>query len=197
MPGSWPVSTSVRTSRTPTRRTFAASREVRTEGSCAKSVEATLAASFDRAGRRFGWRAAMCFMTRFSRSPSLALPPASKSVPAGSRGRARSRRPAACGRSASVRRQLRGRHRVRGLPPPVPMASRTARIRRRTNAGAAAKASANPRPVVLVLIVISTPLSKTVWLNEQPPGGVAPDCDDTPNQRADIRRHRHDSNLSA
>ena len=62
---------------------------------------------------------------------------------------------------------------------------------------AAARASASAKPVVLVLLVISKPLSKAVRLNEQPPGGVAPDRDDTTNQRARIRRQRYDSELSA
>jgi hypothetical protein len=59
------------------------------------------------------------------------------------------------------------------------------------------KASASAKPVVVVLLVISKPLSETGRLNQEPPGGVAPDCDDTPNQRARIRRHRYDSDLSA
>ncbi len=75
VPASWPVSTSVRTSRTPTRRTLAASRDVSTAGSCSKSTDTTL----DRSSmdlRWFDWRVVGFFMIPFSQPGAQPLPAA-------------------------------------------------------------------------------------------------------------------------
>jgi hypothetical protein len=94
------------------------------------------------------------------------------------------------------------KNRAGGLLPVIPSLDATLRIHKDVGDvlgvnSAAAKASASTKPVVLVLLVISKSLSTRVRLDERPPGGVPPDRDDTPNQRAGIRWHRHDRELSA